>query len=881
MAVQQLNFQGINRAITDYSSTTACEELINLRPTGTGLVPVKPFSVKMAGVQYKKVFVHKSTNKTNYIGVYGERDTTYVKLLDDNGQAITTLFTISQEQVGQLVPFDNVIATMHFAYVGNYILFSIKDDADEFYANYAFLWSGTAYEEREANVPPIDASFSVGEVKSVAYTGGPVLLDESIAPNPWYSRAELADIFMSSMNALQDENEDLCFGPIIVAIAFKTTDGETFWTNQWYLYNPLSAQKTGIIAANEDNAWIPQSDIPEPEKDEFPDGAFKFYRELSADPQRYHYYYGTGVVVNMNIASIDPSLWSEGTSAIASVEIYSTKPVYYLDAKQSLMYQFADLIYGKNLALSPSVFKEMDFDTPLYLQKSIPVRDLVGIPEPYSFPLKFGGVMQTTNTTLEIDAGAVTRHGDMLAYNSRFHFYDSKSKAEIGMPDFCFPSNDVTVPHEVFVVYNDGFKDTRLYLGQKNLSNDNAIFVIAPTIRIKEVSTQYYSQADSLWIMRTYHLNASTRYNYSYTQDEPDYEEYPIKKYKPEDYPYHPILADEKMTINVSEQYNPFVFDVEHSYLAPGNILDVQPQMVAVRDVSFGDYPLNVFTDRGVYALLQGSGKVLYGNFRSVSNLITTSNSIPTELGTFFIAAGGLWLVTGDNAVLVSDALSLGPHKFLRDCTGFQAIEAQAVPVDNLLSDPTFEVYVNGATLSYNRFRDELIVSNTDYFYSYVLSLKYRQWFKIGVKMIQDVPGSNVATVPLPGNTMYNIVDFSDETEDVKALVHLQSRPFSFSGYMYSHIHRAISMVRAALSNTDVLVVSLYGSDDLQEWVLLSYAGQSSKSQDTPLCISQLRTPPAARSWRYYTICIGGTIPTDTDFGPVMLEYQPVIRRLG
>ena len=105
-------------------------------------------------------------------------------------------------------------------------------------------------------------------------------------------------------------------------------------------------------------------------------------------------------------------------------------------------------------------------------------------------------------------------------------------------------------------------------------------------------------------------------------------------------------------------------------------------------------------------------------------------------------------------------------------------------------------------------------------------------------------------------------------------LVHLQSRPFSF-GYMYSHIHRIVSMVRANLSDDDVLVAAIYGSDDLQQWFLLSYAARSDVK------VSQLRTPPAARSWRYYTVCIGGTVPTDTDFGPVMVDYQPVVRRMG
>ncbi|MBQ9476021.1 MAG: hypothetical protein IJU69_07245, partial [Bacteroidales bacterium] len=69
MPVSDIVFQGINRAASDYSNAGACEELINLRPADSGLVPVKPFSVKMANVTYEKVYVHNTSRGKNYIGV--------------------------------------------------------------------------------------------------------------------------------------------------------------------------------------------------------------------------------------------------------------------------------------------------------------------------------------------------------------------------------------------------------------------------------------------------------------------------------------------------------------------------------------------------------------------------------------------------------------------------------------------------------------------------------------------------------------------------------------------------------------------------------------------------------------------------------------------
>jgi hypothetical protein len=106
-------------------------------------------------------------------------------------------------------------------------------------------------------------------------------------------------------------------------------------------------------------------------------------------------------------------------------------------------------------------------------------------------------------------------------------------------------------------------------------------------------------------------------------------------------------------------------------------------------------------------------------------------------------------------------------------------------------------------------------------------------------------------------------------------------------------MRRIVSMVRARLSAIagEKLVVGLYGSENLQDWKLLSYAkrtGTDAQTEDDPpvvtgrpLKVSQIRTTSAARSWRYYTVCIGGIVPTDTDLGPVIVDYEPVIRRIG
>ena len=885
MPVQDLNYQGINRAISDYASSQACEELINLRPTSNGLVPVKPFSVKMANVDYDKVYVHKIGDGQNYIAVKFGPNSTVIYRISETGAILSTLHTIN---IANLSAED-----IHFATAGNIFLISVaKHSTPTAYQNISYIWKSGYYQQMEADIPdgvmvnlssfsPVVSSAvaSIDIIQYVEHEGTVIKRIDSVA---------LADSIQNGINGVEASNKYMCLGPFIVAIAFKIKGGDTFWTGRWFVYDPIP-----FINANASPRFIHTRGDGQPENDYFT----QFFSQYTLG---YYYggtsnYYLYGAEITMSLPQIYN--WNKETSIIESVEIYTSRPISYIDPE---IVTRENVEVGLDNTSDPTInpyfalmlpqrpYEEMGLERQLlYHQKSILLSDLASGAQ--SFKLEFGGNIQTTNKTLETDAGMVTRYGELLSYNSRFHFYNSVSKTQIAMPRF-MASGANTYAQHVYVTYNNGEKEQQFYVGEAYLPLGTPVnLVIAHPIGVRRVTTYYPGPAGGIGsYIIDYEMTESTTYNFtifsgvkqapmsigrSNVLDNLYYQGVQTDRFK-----------DEPSALNVTEEYNPFLFKVEHSYLAPGKILDVQPQMVAVTDVEFGDYPLNVFTDRGVYALLQGSGKVLYGNWRHISNLIITDGSgggrgggrsIPTESGTFFLAAGGLWAIVGARAVLISDALHEGPHKYIRQSDGYQDISMGGegiYDVTTLHSLVTFLIYTGNAALSYNRYRDELYVSNPGYDYTYALSLKYRQWFKLAQTLHQDVNGGDVINTPAENGTM-NILDLSAE-QDTSVLVHLQSRPFSFN-YMYSHVHRIVSMIRAGLTANNKIVVALYGSDDLQNWKLLTYSLRQNVE------VSQIRTSSSARSWRYYTVCIGGYCPTDADLGPVLVDYQPVIRRIG
>ena len=885
MPVIPLKYLGINRTISDFDQTSACEELINLRPTSSGLVPVKPFEVKFNNLDFAKVFEHKTVNRTNYIGLRKGPNYVSIYRINDDGTDGTLLYTIQTSNP------DATMENIHFAYAGNIILFSVADRETDggILLNKSFIWkTGESetyrYHEIEADIPQGIMTYSVSEQLKFG-SANISKIDSETMPS------EMTSIISSGLNELQENNPELCIGPIIIATAFKTKDGETFWTGYWRIYDPtqkVKAESPTYVDSEED---IPGYDYT----DFFSKYSHGYLLNYPIDTA-IQYLWNirvAGTKVTLTFPSLSGA-WDRDTSIIESIEVYASKPIPYLDetalsdglkTKQDPGTTAIPQVVG---VLPQKEYTDMNIGGQLlYHQGSILMENLNKAPQ--DITLRFGWNMQVVEETLETDPGMIMRYGNILSYNTRFHYYNSIAKRELGTPNFLFLGNTSTgYSADIYIRYNDGDINRLIYVQHYVLgfSASPATIVIAPSINVTEVITTVYY--NSQYYVKKYRMEKSSTYNFSICVGLPYYEEHMSSLDSEISEAFNAglqssLITDEHSAINVTEQFNPFVFEVEHSYLAPGKILDVQQQMVSTASIPYGDYPLNVFTDRGLYALLQGSGTVLYGNFRQLSDLVLKEGSrgVPTGMGTFFISSGSLWLVAGVHSTLISEALMEGPHKFIRTSDGYKKLSmgqyetpADVYDVSNLHSQVAFDRYLEGASLSYNRFRDELYISNSEFGYTYALSLTYRQWFKIEGNIAQDVPGSNISNVFLDGGLL-RIMDFSVE-EDDNVLVHMQSRPFSV-GYQYAHVHRIVSMVRANLNNaTNKLIVALYGSDNLQDWTLVAFAARKNVK------VSQIRTHPAGRSWRYYTICIGGEVYTvDTDLGPVMVDYESVVRRIG
>lgn len=84
---------------------------------------------------------------------------------------------------------------------------------------------------------------------------------------------------------------------------------------------------------------------------------------------------------------------------------------------------------------------------------------------------------------------------------------------------------------------------------------------------------------------------------------------------------------EDNMNLIVSEAVNPYYFPPEHSYLMPGEIINLSVNTEQISTSQVGQFPLYVFTTEGIYALQVGKEKVLYSNVIPISSEVAVKGS--------------------------------------------------------------------------------------------------------------------------------------------------------------------------------------------------------------------------------------------------------------
>lgn len=193
--------------------------------------------------------------------------------------------------------------------------------------------------------------------------------------------------------------------------------------------------------------------------------------------------------------------------------------------------------------------------------------------------------------------------------------------------------------------------------------------------------------------------------------------------------------------LKVSLTNNPFTFPYESTYqVGSSEIVALMSNAVAVGTGQTGAAPLYVFCKDGIYALLVDStGEMTYSNARIIArDVCNNAKSVtPIDSGVVFTTDRGIMSIAGSEVVEIGSAAegdvfditdngNLPTNPAIADkakkimFNSFTMSQLGALPQD-LLDNVDFLTFLKGSIVNYNHNERELMVSNPNYKYTYVM----------------------------------------------------------------------------------------------------------------------------------------------------------------
>lgn len=194
--------------------------------------------------------------------------------------------------------------------------------------------------------------------------------------------------------------------------------------------------------------------------------------------------------------------------------------------------------------------------------------------------------------------------------------------------------------------------------------------------------------------------------------------------------------------LKVSLTNNPFFFPVEQAYQV-GNegIIALCSNAIAVGTGQTGAAPLYVFCKDGVYALfVDADGEMAYTNSRIIArDVCNNAKSVtPIDAGVVFTTDRGLMMIAGEQVqeigqIAEGDVLDYKttPWAYKRNgdaiYVGNNMLTQIAKLPDEIVDGVNFLEFLCGSIINYNHNERELMVSNPDYPYTYILD-QFGNW---------------------------------------------------------------------------------------------------------------------------------------------------------
>lgn len=284
--------------------------------------------------------------------------------------------------------------------------------------------------------------------------------------------------------------------------------------------------------------------------------------------------------------------------------------------------------------------------------------------------------------------------------------------------------------------------------------------------------------------------------------------------------------------IQATEFENPYYYPALNSYRVDGFVRGMATNAVPLGASQFGQYPIFVFTSRGIWALNIGGGDILIDSIHPLSGKVCNNpkSIIGIDGAVIFMSTEGLMVISGRDPLNISEQMIGKATSPLSELLDYQKIinDPNTYQIQPFLDTVEFETYAAGAIFAYctvnlpnTEIAKEIIVSNNAYAYSYVYNITSKAWFKITNvwdAFVYDFPNIYGARYE---DSAHNLDDLNTErtTTAQEIMVHAETRPMKYGeDVSLKKLHRTLLY---GLINPGVeapFTLYLFGTIDKKNW---------------------------------------------------------------
>lgn len=459
------------------------------------------------------------------------------------------------------------------------------------------------------------------------------------------------------------------------------------------------------------------------------------------------------------------------------------------------------------------------------------------------------GANGTVNVWLKTSLGQSVRQSS-LVMDTIIPIYNNSSKAFA--PFFL-------IPHLV------GYNDARAYKMQITVNLGGSNYEIFNESLVKNETMNFAYWHSSVFDANELNTNANFNLIHKYTS-------VVQSTYPAITLPAESELPFDTNRVQVSEIQNPLIFPAKYSYqIGTGKVLKICSGSEPLSTGQFGQFPLQIFTSKGIWALEIGSGDILYSNVLPVNGEVINNpdNVISLSQGVCYTTDTGLYVINGRQVTELSEVIEQ-PYNNMSLTSSNEVLslvtDARFVStLANALSNIPFITYLKGSSVGYEHLNKELFITNKEHGYSYVYSFESQLWYKISTSyrlLINSYP-------KLLGVTSTNIVSISDEsdTDPVDCLVITASQSLE-SPDAYKKIEQAILRGLTHSSNEACCGFYVFGSNDLVTWKFLI------GNQRSGIGVKDYLTQRTHGSAKYYAFIFAGRITTSSEIKQIEIIFN-------